>query len=74
VIFHFQIEGEQGWESLGAGEGRPEDPLGGALDDVRRLCGGSLPEGLYRFIDPKVAGARWQSFELDVDEQIVGGS
>ncbi len=71
MIFHFQFDGERGWEALGAGEGSAEEPLGGAFDDVRRLCGGSLPEGAYRFIDPKVAGARWQSFELGADGEIV---
>lgn len=71
MIFHFQFDGERGWEALGAGEGIPEDPLGGALDDVRRLCGGSLPEGSYRFIDPKIAGARWEAFELGADEQVI---
>jgi hypothetical protein len=71
VIIHFQFEGERGWESVGAGEGSNEDPLGGALDDVRQLCGGSLPGGSYRFIDPRVAGAHWEDFELDSDGQVV---
>lgn len=71
MIIHFQFEGERGWEAVGAGEGSTEDPLGGALDDVRRLCGGSLPGGSYRFIDPRLAGARWEDFELDSDGQVV---
>jgi hypothetical protein len=71
VIIHFQFKGERGWEALGAGEGDSENPFDGALDDVRRLCGGSLPGGSYRFIDPRVAGARWQAFELDSDGRIV---
>jgi hypothetical protein len=71
VIIHFQVEGEKGWEALGAGEGHSDDPLNGALDDVRRLCGGTLPKGSYRFIDPRVAGTRWQNFELDVEGQVV---
>jgi hypothetical protein len=71
VIIHFQVEGEKGWEALGAGEGHSDDPLNGALDDVRRLCGGTLPKGSYRCIDPRVAGTRWQNFELDVEGQVV---
>jgi hypothetical protein len=71
VIIHFQFDGEKGWEAVGAGEGHSDNPLDGALDDVRRLCGGSLPKGSYRFIDPRVAGARWQDFELDAKGQVV---
>jgi hypothetical protein len=71
VIIHFQFNGEKGWEALGAGEGSSEDPLHGALDDVRRLCGGSLPGGSYRFIDPRISGSRWQSFELDSEGQVI---
>jgi hypothetical protein len=71
VIIHFQFDGEKGWEALGAGEGSSDDPLDGALNDVRRLCGGNLPKGAYRFIDPRVAGSRWQDFELDSQGQVV---
>jgi hypothetical protein len=71
VIIHFQFDGVKGWEALGAGEGSADDPLNGALDDIRNLSGGSLPGGSYRFIDPRVAGARWQNFELDAEGQVV---
>jgi hypothetical protein len=71
VIIHFQFDGVKGWEALGAGEGSSDDPLNGALDDVRHLCGGNLPKGSYRFIDPRVAGSRWQAFELDAQGQVV---
>jgi hypothetical protein len=71
VIFHFQFQGEKGWESLGAGEGAVEDPLGGALDDVRRLCGGDLPQGSYRVIDAGASDVIWRSFELGVDGEIL---
>ena len=71
MIIHFQFDGEKGWEALGAGEGQTDDPLNGALDDIRQLSGGSLPKGSYRFIDPRVAGARWQDFELDAEGQVV---
>jgi hypothetical protein len=71
MIIHFQFDGEKGWEALGAGEGNSDDPFDGALDDVRQLCGGSLPKGSYRFIDPRVAGSRWQDFELDASGRVV---
>jgi hypothetical protein len=72
VIIHFQFDGENGWEALGAGEGSSDDPLNGALDDIKALSGGSLPKGSYRSIDPRVAGASWQNFELDAEGQVVG--
>jgi hypothetical protein len=71
VIIHFQFEGAKGWEALGAGEGTSDDPLDGALDDVRRLCGGSLPKGSYRFINPRAADSLWQDFELDAEGQVI---
>jgi hypothetical protein len=71
VIFHFQFAGEKGWESLGAGEGGAEEPLGAALDDVRQLCGGDLPEGSYRFIGAGVSDSRWASFQLGDDGEVV---
>jgi hypothetical protein len=70
-IFHFQYQGESGWETLGAGEGLGDDPVGGAIDDLRRLSGGTLPAGTYQVIESRSSSSQWQTFELGVDGQIL---
>jgi hypothetical protein len=70
-IFHFQFQGDAGWETLGAGEGLGDDAMGGAIDDLRRLSGGSLPAGTYQVIESRSAAAHWQTFELGVDGQVL---
>jgi hypothetical protein len=70
-IFHFQIQGDGGWEPIGAGEGRGDDALGGAFADLRELSGGSLPAGTYQVIESRSSNALWQTFEVGGDGEIV---
>ena len=71
TIFHFQFHGEAGWETLGAGEGLGDDPIGGAIDDLRRLSGGTLPAGTYQMIESRSSASQWQTFEVAADGQIL---
>jgi hypothetical protein len=70
-IFHFQFQGEGGWEAIGAGEGSRDDALGGAFADLRELSGGRLPAGTYQVIESRSSNALWQTFELGADGKIV---
>jgi hypothetical protein len=71
AIFHFQFQGELGWETLGAGEGLGDNAIGGAIDDLRQLSGGTLPAGSYQVIESRSSVAQWQTFELGVDGQVL---
>jgi hypothetical protein len=64
VIFHFQFSGARGWEAMGAAEGAGDDPLAGAIHDLRALHGGTLPAGSYQYIAASGGDARWSDFEL----------
>jgi DNA-binding transcriptional ArsR family regulator len=66
-LFHFEYQGETGWESLGSGTGDDRDATGSAFDDLRLLHGGEMPVGAYRYIEAIGEDARWQEFELDLD-------
>jgi hypothetical protein len=70
-IFHFQFQGEGGWEPIGAGEGRGDDALDGAFADLRELSGGTLPAGTYQVIESRSSNALWQTFEVGGDSEIV---
>jgi hypothetical protein len=70
-IFHFQFQGEGGWEPIGAGEGRGDDALDGAFADLRELSGGTMPAGTYQVIESRSSDALWQTFEVGGDSEIV---
>lgn len=71
-IFHFQILGPLGWEAIGAGVGQGEDPLGGALDELRDHFGGELPPGRYQALEAWVSDACWTEFEIAPDGVRLG--
>jgi hypothetical protein len=65
LLIHFEIQGEERWESLGSGESSGEvEPLQGAIDDLRKRHGGALPPGVYRYIVSRGDDARWEEFDL----------
>jgi hypothetical protein len=65
VLIHFEIRGEARWEPLGSGASTDADnPLQGAIDDLRSLHGGELPIGSYRYIVAYGDDPRWEEFDL----------
>ena len=72
--FHFQIQGEAGWEDMGAAVGTGDDPLVFAIVELRALYGGALAAGRYQAIDARSDGARWEAFELTDDGAVVRSS
>jgi hypothetical protein len=71
MLIHFQIQGEREWEALGSGESTDGDPLPGAIEDLRSLYGGKLPAGRYRFVEAHGTDARFGTFELLHDGELL---
>jgi hypothetical protein len=71
MIIHFEFDGPTDWEAMGSGIGDGEDPVLGALADLRGLHGGRLPAGRYRFIEARPGDARWQRLELDSEGKVL---
>jgi hypothetical protein len=71
VLIHFQLRGEHGWESMGSGVSNGEDPLRGAIDDLRSLHEGVLPRGSYRYIEAHGAERHMGSFEFGADGELL---
>jgi hypothetical protein len=66
MLIHFEIRVEGRWEALGSGASTDEDdPLQGAIDDLRSLHGGELQRGSYRYIVAYGDDSRWEEFDLD---------
>lgn len=61
LIYHFEHEVREGeWAAVGAGEGAGEEAPQQALEDLRRLSGGELPAGRYRYLPAfDSTGVRW---------------
>jgi hypothetical protein len=70
-IFHFQYQGDYGWEAIGAGVGDGDDPIGMALAEVGLFYDGPLPAGSYQVIESRGAAPRWEAIEVGVDGKIV---
>jgi hypothetical protein len=66
MLIHFQIRGEQDWESMGSGLGSAPDHLStAAIEDLRALHGGTLPAGSYRYFEAHGGSPLSGHFELD---------
>lgn len=64
MVFHFQRETEERWESIGAGEGNGPFAVREAFDEVHRHVSEELPAGTYRYLAPLASGERWRYFVL----------
>jgi DNA-binding transcriptional ArsR family regulator len=73
-LFHFEYQGQTGWEALGSGRGDGPDGTGSALDDLRSLYGGEMPIGAYRCIEANGGDARWREFSLGLDGVAAGAT
>lgn len=71
TTYHFQFDGETGWEDIGAAVDGGEDPLVFAIIELRALYGGALPPGRYQAIEARSDHARWVPFELSERGRIV---
>jgi hypothetical protein len=71
VLIHFQIRGGKGWEALGSGVSEEEDPLPGAIEDLRSLHGGDLPEGRYRYVEAQGPHFRSGAFRVGRDGRLI---
>jgi hypothetical protein len=73
TIYHFEREIREGeWSAVGSGEGGGEGSPQRALEDLRRLSGGELPPGRYRYLlafDP--TDQRWGYLVLAEDGSIA---
>jgi hypothetical protein len=68
---HFQIRGAHDWEALGSGVSTDEEPLPGAIGDLRSLYGGTLPRGTYLFIEMQGASSRSGTSRLDGEGKLL---
>lgn len=71
MLFHFEFDGEHGWEAMGSGvSSRDDDLLATAVADLRSLHGGELPPGSYRYIEAR-SDSHMSTFEIGRDGELL---
>jgi hypothetical protein len=75
AIYHFEHEVREGeWRAIGAGEGGGAEAPRRALEDLRRLSGGDLAPGRYRYLLAfGSTDERWGYLVLAADGAIAHG-